>query len=102
VPVATVLVSLLRPDSLSRVTCRSDASAQTQARAPERASVGTRLTGLSRDLSERWVAAVVAVSEVSELARRVGAAHRAVDVRGAMAALQDELPHERPYVPQVT
>lgn len=56
--------------------------------------------GLSRDLSERFVTSIVAVVDVSALAKRVGEAHRSKDVRGAMEALRAELPDERPYMPR--
>ena len=56
--------------------------------------------GLSKDLSERFAQSIVAVVDVSALARRVGEAHRAKDVRGAMEAMRSELPNEQPYMPR--
>jgi phosphopantetheine adenylyltransferase len=56
--------------------------------------------GLSGDLSERFVASIIAVTDVTELAHRVGAAHAAKDVAAAMAALAPELPAEREYLPR--
>lgn len=58
--------------------------------------------GLSRDLSIRYVKEVVAIEDVTALARRVGTAHqfkREVDMKQAMAELQPLLPAERPYMP---
>ena len=55
--------------------------------------------GLSRELSERFVASIIAVHDVTELAHRVGAAHKAKDVAAAMAELSPLLPHERAYLP---
>ena len=56
--------------------------------------------GLSRDLSERLVASTLSIQDVTELALEVETAHRAKDVRGAMAALAPRLPLERPYLPR--
>ena len=58
--------------------------------------------GLSRDLSERYVAGALSIADVSDLARRVGAAHGSRDerkVKAAMAELVPQLPVERPYMP---
>jgi len=58
--------------------------------------------GLSRDLSERYVAGVLSISDVSDLARQVGVAHRNKDewqVKAAMTELLPQLPVERPYMP---
>ena len=57
--------------------------------------------GLSRELSERFARSILAIVDVSALARRVGDAHRSSgDVRAAMEVLRAELPTERPYMPR--
>ena len=56
--------------------------------------------GLSRELSERFARSILAVVDVSALARRVGDAHQSKDVRDAMEVIRAELPTERPYVPR--
>jgi len=56
--------------------------------------------GLSRELSERFARSVLAVIDMSALARRVGDAHRSKDVHAAMENLRAELPTERPYMPR--
>ena len=58
--------------------------------------------GLSRDLSERYVAGVLSITDVSALARQVGAAHGHKDerqVKAAMTEMLPRLPAERPYMP---
>ena len=55
--------------------------------------------GLSRSLSEDYVASIVAIEDATALAREVGAAHAAKDVRAAMAPLLPRLPLERPDLP---
>ena len=56
--------------------------------------------GLSRELSERFARSILAVVDVSALARRVGDAHQSKDVRAAMEVLRANLPTERPYMPR--
>ena len=56
--------------------------------------------GLSRNLSEGFVSSALEIRDVTELAHRVGAAHKAKDVAAAMAELLPELPHERLYMPR--
>ena len=58
--------------------------------------------GLSRELSERFTRSILAVVDVSVLARRVGDAHRSEDVHAAMGMLRTELPAESPYMPRCT
>lgn len=64
--------------------------------------------GLRGRLSEDYVASITSISDVTSLARAVGAAHTAAGMRGgagatvcaaAMAALAPDLPNERPYSP---
>ena len=58
--------------------------------------------GLSRDLSEAYVAGVLSIEDVTPLARQVGVAHGNKDerqVKAAMTALLPQLPAERPYMP---
>lgn len=59
--------------------------------------------GLSRDLSAHFVASTTSIEDVTELARRVGEAHRERDVPAAMRVLATEvsLPYERPYTPRL-
>ena len=61
--------------------------------------------GLSRSLSERFVQGIIAVEDVTGLARKVGLAHganggREPDVKEAIGALAPSLPVERPYLPR--
>lgn len=57
--------------------------------------------GLSRELSATYTASITEVHDVTALARRVGAAHKAKDVKAAMAELRGALPRERPYLPRL-
>ena len=57
--------------------------------------------GISKKLSELYVASAVAIEDVTDLARRVGEAHSSDNTKEAMDALLGELPDERPYVPQL-
>jgi len=56
--------------------------------------------GLKGSLSELYVRSVLSIQNVTELARKVHAAHVAKDSKQAMALLLPELPLERPYLPQ--
>ena len=56
--------------------------------------------GLKGSLSELYVRSVLSIQDVTELARKVHAAHVAKDSKQAMALLLPELPLERPYLPQ--
>ena len=58
--------------------------------------------GLSHELSQEYVASVVAIEDVSDLARRVGEAHKTKRPKVTMASLASELPNERPYLPRCT
>ena len=58
--------------------------------------------GLSRDLSERYVAGALSITDVSALAQQVGVAHGAKDERQVKVAIEQllpQLPQERPYMP---
>lgn len=59
--------------------------------------------GLKGSLSVEYVESVIAIVDVTELSRRIGKAHakkKPAAVAEAMAALLNELPHERPYMPR--
>ena len=59
--------------------------------------------GLKGRLSVEYVDSVIAIVDVTALARRVGEAHakkKPAAAAEAMAALLSELPHERPYMPR--
>eukprot|EP00747_Dinoflagellata_sp_TGD_P210753 gnl/TRDRNA2_/TRDRNA2_84008_c0_seq2.p1 gnl/TRDRNA2_/TRDRNA2_84008_c0~~gnl/TRDRNA2_/TRDRNA2_84008_c0_seq2.p1 ORF type:complete len:280 (-),score=42.20 gnl/TRDRNA2_/TRDRNA2_84008_c0_seq2:214-999(-) len=55
--------------------------------------------GLAGSLSELYVRSVISIQEVTELAHKVGVAHKA-KTKDAMSALLPELPAERPYLPR--
>ena len=55
--------------------------------------------GLSGELSAQYVASILSVADVTELAHRVWAAH-AAGTPEAMAAVAPALPHEREYTPR--
>ena len=59
--------------------------------------------GLSRDLSALMVASTISIDDVTDLARRVGDAHRTRDAPAATRAIASEiaLPNERPYTPRL-
>lgn len=61
--------------------------------------------GLAGSLSEYYVSHIISIEEVTELARRVGAAHKlekTKDIMTAMEALRPDLPRERPYLPALS
>jgi hypothetical protein len=60
--------------------------------------------GLAGNLSEFFVNNIISIQEVTDLARRVGAAHKLKnpeDTRTAMDALRQDLPVERPHLPEL-
>ena len=54
----------------------------------------------SKPRSGFQVRSVLSIQDVTDLARKVHAAHVAKDSKQAMALLLPELPLERPYLPQ--
>mmetsp|Transcript_46675 Transcript_46675/g.122578 ORF Transcript_46675/g.122578 Transcript_46675/m.122578 type:complete len:459 (+) Transcript_46675:126-1502(+) len=76
-------------------------SAEDKGRAPRRMLRERAIQiGLSKELSHRFVASILEIHDVTDLAHRVSEAHGAKDVQAAMADLAQELPMERPYIPQ--
>ena len=60
--------------------------------------------GLARDLSKYYTDHIISIQDVTNLAKRIGAAHGLKGEKAttlAMDALQTELPHERPYLPDL-
>mmetsp|Transcript_22145 Transcript_22145/g.36645 ORF Transcript_22145/g.36645 Transcript_22145/m.36645 type:complete len:219 (-) Transcript_22145:1656-2312(-) len=71
-----------------------------------RKMVGTRAIqiGLSKSLSETYVASILQIEDVTDLASRIGEAHGTLAKNpeaGVMEELLFELPLERPYIPHV-
>lgn len=61
--------------------------------------------GLSGQLSIWYVNNIISVQEVTDLAHKVGVAHKlktAEDVQAAMKDMKDDLPDERPYFPSLS
>ena len=61
--------------------------------------------GLSGQLSIWYVNNIISVQEVTDLAHKVGVAHKlktAEDVQAAMKDIKDDLPDERPYFPSLS
>ena len=56
--------------------------------------------GLSKELSHQFVASILQVRDVTNLAHRLGKAHADKNLKVSMAALAPELPVERPYLPR--
>ena len=60
--------------------------------------------GLKGHLSKMFVESIIYIEDVTELARKLGEAHRLdyerkSKTKEAVAAILDELPHEKPYLP---
>ena len=61
--------------------------------------------GLSRELSEKYVAGTISITDVTELSHKIGDAHGSKDekkVKAAMEPLLPLLPKERPYMPALS
>eukprot|EP00933_Yihiella_yeosuensis_P025429 TRINITY_DN19753_c0_g2_i1.p1 TRINITY_DN19753_c0_g2~~TRINITY_DN19753_c0_g2_i1.p1 ORF type:complete len:273 (-),score=38.32 TRINITY_DN19753_c0_g2_i1:305-1123(-) len=55
--------------------------------------------GIKGSLSEFYVQSVISIKDVTELSHKVSDAHKSKTCSEAMAALESELPNERPYMP---